>query len=437
MMRRVTFTKRYLQMSAQIISSQKESVTIEVTIEIGNSMLKSEQAILEAVNDVGNLASQEALKSFDTDGSPILIGPDKWTSKGQELKAYQTPYGEIEIARHVYQSSKGGKTYCPLERYARIVVTSTPRFAQMVSNKYANLASTQVQRDLADNHGRRVARSYLQNLSEAVGSVALAKEEDWHYTTPQLNEPVKTVSIGVDGTCMLLCKEGYREAMVGTISLYDNDGERQHTIQIGATPEYGKATFWLRMEREIAQVKKIYPQATYVGIADGAKDNWSFLEQHTEKQTLDFYHATGYLKSAAAAFPRSKAKRQNGLDEKCHELKHVSGAANKILEELKTFQPKKLSTTIKDNLESAITYFENHHPQMNYAESVEENMPIGSGVTEAACKTLVKQRLCQSGMKWIEKGAGIVLSLRSLVLSKGRWKPFWDKINQYGLPLAA
>jgi hypothetical protein len=121
------------------------------------------------------------LKFFDTDGSAIFIGPDKFTSKGQEPKTYQTPYGEVEIARHVYQNSKGGKTYCPLERNARIVVTSTPSFAKMVSNKYANLASTQVQRDLADNHGRSVARSYLQNLSEAVGSVALAKEEDWHY----------------------------------------------------------------------------------------------------------------------------------------------------------------------------------------------------------------------------------------------------------------
>ena len=170
------------------------------------------------MNDVGNLASQEILKSFDTDGSPIMIGSSKWTSKGQEIKAYQTPYGEISIPRHVYQSSKGGKTYCPLEPNARIVVTSTPRFAKIVSNKYANLASTKVQADLAENHGRKVARSCLQNLSEAIGSVALSKQEDWHYTTPKLNEPVKTVSIGVDGTCMLLCKDGYREAMVGTIS---------------------------------------------------------------------------------------------------------------------------------------------------------------------------------------------------------------------------
>jgi hypothetical protein len=66
---------------------------------------------------------------------------------------------------------------------------------------------------------------------------------------------------------MLLCEEGWREAMVGTIALYDATGERQHTIYIGATPEYGKARFLERLEREITRTKTRSPQATYVGIA--------------------------------------------------------------------------------------------------------------------------------------------------------------------------
>ena len=55
--------------------------------------------------------------------------------------------------------------------------------------------------------------------------------------------------------------------MVGTVSLYDALGERQHTIYIGATPEYGKAIFLERLEREIQRTKARYPQATYIGIA--------------------------------------------------------------------------------------------------------------------------------------------------------------------------
>jgi len=66
---------------------------------------------------------------------------------------------------------------------------------------------------------------------------------------------------------------------------------------------------------------------------------------------------------------------------------------------------------------------------MDYSTHITEKLPIGSGVIEAACKTLVKQRLCGSGMRW--KGAKTILSLRSLIQSKGRWQQFWNKIQQY------
>ncbi|MCP4284112.1 MAG: hypothetical protein GY792_06635 [Gammaproteobacteria bacterium] len=83
----------------------------------------------------------------------------------------------MEIGRHVYQRSTGGKTFCPLERDARIVVTSTPRFAKVISHKFANGSSIQVQRDLQDNHARKMARSYLQRVTDTIGSVAQAKEK--------------------------------------------------------------------------------------------------------------------------------------------------------------------------------------------------------------------------------------------------------------------
>jgi hypothetical protein len=122
------------------------------------------------------------------------------------------------------------------------------------------------------------------------------------------------VAIGLDGTCMLLCETGWREAMVGTISLYDALGERRHTIYIGATPEYGKANFMERLEREIQRTKASYPQATYIGIADGAASNWQFLKNHTHEQILDFYHACGYLGAVAAALhPKDLVGRKQWL----------------------------------------------------------------------------------------------------------------------------
>jgi hypothetical protein len=50
-------------------------------------------------------------------------------------------------------------------------------------------------------------------------------------------------------------------------------------LYLGEAPEYGKSCFKERFEREIHRIKARYPNALYLGIAEGAKDNWTFLEQ--------------------------------------------------------------------------------------------------------------------------------------------------------------
>ena len=223
-------------MPATIIERQENSVTIQVHIPLTRSRLDTEEALQQALNQAGVLATAEALQQFDTDGSPLLLGATRWTSKGQEPKTYQTPYGEAVVARHVYQTGEGGATYCPLERDARIILTSTPRFAKQVSNKYGEGPAARVVQDLAHNHGRPVALAFVQDTAAAVAAVVQAKEEQWHYATPQLPEPIASIGVGLDGTCLLVVDDGYRQAMVGSLSLYDRKGERRHTIYVAATP---------------------------------------------------------------------------------------------------------------------------------------------------------------------------------------------------------
>lgn len=52
--------------------------------------------------------------------------------------------------------------------------------------------------------------------------------------------------------------------------------------------------------------------------------------------------------------------------------------------------------------------------------------------TEAACKTLVKQRMCLSGSRWRDAGASCVLALRALKLTKDRWQQFWGYVMKHG-----
>ncbi len=278
---------------ATVVKRSGEEVTVEVTVRLSGSLLEMEGAIQEATNAVGRCVTEEALKRFDTDGSAIRIGEIKLTARGRDPKVYQSPYGEVQVERYVYQSSRGGRIFCPLEHQGRIVRGATPRFASQISHKYAHLNVRAVQADLEQNHGRKVAASYIQHVAEWVGTIATAKEEDWAYALPALERPIATVVVSLDGAMIPMAdSEGYREAMVGTLSFYDQEGERQHTIYLAAAPEYGKGEFLQRMEREIARAKQQFPDALYLGIADGAASNWRFLEQHTQRQLIDFFHTT-------------------------------------------------------------------------------------------------------------------------------------------------
>ncbi len=427
-------------MSAQIIDRTETGFTVQVTVPYNRSMLDFEEALQQQLNAAGVLATEEGLRQFDTDGSPITIGSIKLTSKGPLPKDYQTPYGVATVERHVYQGPRGGATYCPLERDARIVVSSTPKFAKMVSSKYAEFGSARVRHDLGDNHGRAVSRCLVQDIADAVAAVALAKEEDWSYHLPKLEAPPATVALSLDGTCALMCADGWRETMVGTISFYDREGQRQHTIYLAATPEYGKATFLGRLTAEVSHVKAKYPDAHYVGIADGAKGNWDFLERHTDAQVVDFWHAAEYLGKAAAVLYRGQpATRRAWIETHCHTLKHETGGAAAVLKQLRSLARARPWAKDEEDVQRAITYFANQSGsgRMDYAARVSRKEPIGSGVTEAACKVIVKQRLCGSGMKWKEPGAAAVLSLRCLSHTPERWDQFWAKVDRWGFPVAA
>jgi len=104
------------------------------------------------------------------------------------------------------------------------------------------------------------------------------------------------------------------------------------------------------------------------------------------------------------------------------------------LEELQDLPTAALSeAVVQGGLEATIRYFKNNiaEQRMDYMHHLEINLPIGSGVTETACKTLIKQRLCGSGMCWKSGGAKVVLSLRALVQTTNRWQQCWGKINQF------
>ena len=71
-------------MAVSIKSRSDDRLTLEVVFELGGSMLESEEAIQSVLNEAGTLATGEALRRFDTDGSRLVMGGQRWFSKTGE-----------------------------------------------------------------------------------------------------------------------------------------------------------------------------------------------------------------------------------------------------------------------------------------------------------------------------------------------------------------
>ncbi len=136
----------------------------------------------------------------------------------------------------------------------------------------------------------------------------------------------------------------------------------------------------------VLKIKQVYPDVNFIGVADGAKENW------------------------------------------LHELKHKRGAASRLLKELELASLPKMTTAFVEKRFKAVTYLKNNKTLMRYSQAVKNHWPIGSGVTEAACKTLVKQRCCNSGMRWKNDSASSVLRIKALTQTHGRWEQLWEKL---------
>jgi hypothetical protein len=81
--------------------------------------------------------------------------------------------------------------------------------------------------------------------------------------------------------------------------------------------------------------------------------------------------------------------------------------------------------------DALIGYVSERHDMIRYPEFIAQGWQIGSGPTEATCKTLTA-RLKGSGMRWDAHNAESLMALEALSQS-GLWKDYWRTL----LPIAA
>ena len=253
--------------------------------------------------------------------------------------------------------------------------------------------------------------------------------------------------------------KGYQEVGCGTVSLHDAEGERLQTVRYGRMPESKKATLCAELEAEVQAILAVQPHLKVVKLADGARDNWRFLDtlnlgvptgQIESWDIVDFYHACDHLKHAVDTIWGEQTPKGKGEFARLKTLlKEADNGVERVIETLR-YRVEKTKGRSYDLLRKELTYFRNQRHRMNYAAYLRENLPIASGVVEAACKTLVTQRLKQSGMRWAKPGGQAILTLRSLIQSE-RWESGWALLRRnyqqpvlvgaadayFSLPLAA
>ncbi|MBI3800799.1 MAG: ISKra4 family transposase [Deltaproteobacteria bacterium] len=374
------------------------------------------------------------LQSKDVSTPSLELAGQSYYRKEASAGHYQTLYGEVVVSRHLYQSSAGGATLCPLELHCQLSFgAATPLLAEVVSFKLASQTASEVAQDLAKSQGVTLSATYLHHLAQQVGQLALDKRAAWHLQSPAPTAPITLIATGLDGTTMPLVGEDYKEAMCGTIALYDTEGTRLHTEYLGAMPEAGKATFGESFTTRVAWVKELYPDALHVCVGDGARWNWDFFATHYPEAVwvLDFYHAATHLHTAAEAIFGQGPEAEAYSERWRTTLRDEEGGVAQLLGSLLYYRNRAaLSVSAQRALDTELNYFRQHAELMQYADFRAAGLPIGSGVTEAGCKELIKARFCRSGRRWKRASGAPILQLRAIKLSR-HWDSFWSKVMRY------
>jgi len=229
---------------------------------------------------------------------------------------------------------------------------------------------------------------------------------------------------------------GYREVGCGTVTLYDEEANRLDTVRYGRAPEYKKKTLTAQLDAELASILAVRPDLEVVALADGAEENWRYFERpvyENATKIVDHGHASQHLRAAMAAYYGEKTVTGRAEYARLRIiLRDHPGGADDVITELSRLSRKmggKSRQRRRKLLNAERTYFQNQRDRMDYAGYQARGLPIGSGVVEAACKTLATQRLKRSGMRWRD-GKQAILTIRSLQQSH-RWTAAWALLSAH------
>jgi hypothetical protein len=149
---------------------------------------------------------------------------------------------------------------------------------------------------------------------------------------------------------------------------------------------------------------------------------WRVLEW---VRIVDFYHASQYVQQLADTIFGAGDGAQNWAKEMRHVLKTKADGVARVLKSASALRRSRGLCGQAKLYEKAYRYIKKRTQWMRYHLYKRQGLPLGSGITEAACKLVFTQRLKRSGMSWTSEGGQVILDLRVIKLSR-----VWGQVHQ-------
>lgn len=337
---------------------------------------------------------------------------------------------------------------------------ATPALLERVARQSVDHTQAEVRAWLLREHGlkwsndrlRSALRGFRQALLPFVAELQKQQLLTWLYQAEQSRGRHRPVlAAGRDGIMTPMRCGGYQEASTATVSVYDRRRRRLGTVYLGQMPQAKQTALSTALtallKATLAAWQGALPRLAYVTDKGSAPDEYYHqvlkkMKHPREGQllawewVLDFYHVCTYIGDMADALfgPNTQAGAQ-WFAKMRHWLKErPQGVAQVLRSAMQLLERRRMTKAQKTDYGKAYRYLRRHRRWMDYAGYRRRGLPLGSGVTEAACKTVFTQRFKRSGMRWQADSGQVVLDLRVIQLS-GIWEKAFDRdLNTRAVP---
>ena len=397
-------------------------------------------------------AHQSLLAALDVDVPSVVIDGRRHTRVHRAEGRYYTLAGDVVVERALYRAERNGPVVDAISLRAGVIAGG---WLPETATAMAHLLQQGTSRE-AEATGQRLGRvpyshASFERVGHAVGAQYAGQKtaiDDALIVALAIPVEARSVSVGIDRVSVPFeeprprpvgrprrwaprrpIQRVFRMAYCTTVTFHDARGEALHTIRQGAIPSVPPADLCDRLMADALAIVQQRPDLDVVRLCDGAPEMRDLLRDAVDEATLgtrvddllDFWHVLEKLAPAAQVL-YGEARGAEVLATWRLDLLNRRTAVADILTALTTSGRRTVRIGTSRPVHEAITYMENHREMLDYPGARRRGLPIGSGNTEATCKTLFTVRMKRSGARWKEATAAHVIHLRALALSD-RWEP--------------